>query len=95
MEITDYLIDLEKVHIYNLGLVLGLDRSKLKANMNSPTFLDDVIHAWLLKEDHVEEKGEPSWPTLVKALKHRRVGQTGVANRIVKDKGLKTVEFYN
>ena len=76
-------------------MVLGLDHSKLKANMNSPTFLYDVIHAWLQKEDHVEEKGEPSWTTLVKALKQRRVGQTGVANRIMKDKGLNDCRVYN
>ena len=54
--------------------------------MDSATFLDDVIAAWLRKEDQVTEKGEPSWTVLVNALKHRRVGQTGIANNIVKDK---------
>ena len=55
--------------------------------MDSATFLDDVIAAWLRKEDQVTEKGEPSWTVLVNALKHPRVGQTGIANNIVKDKG--------
>ena len=76
---------MDKSHIYNLGLVLGLRHSKVKALMDSTTFLDDVITAWLRKEDQVAEKGEPSWTVLVNALKHRRVGQTGIANIITKD----------
>ena len=79
---------METTHIYNLGLVLGLIHGKVKAKMNSDIFLDDVITAWLRKEDKVTEKGEPSWTVLVNALKHRRVGQTGIANKIAKDKGL-------
>jgi len=86
MEITEYLIDLEKTDVYNLGLVLGLSRRKVVANMDSKIFLDDVITAWLRKEDQV--KGEPSWTVLVSALKHRRVGKTGIATNIANDKGL-------
>ena len=82
LSITDYLLDMEKSHIYNLGLVLGLRQTKAKALMDSPTFLDDVITAWLRKEDQVTEEGEPSWTVLVNALKHRRVGQTGIAKTI-------------
>ena len=82
LSITDYLLDMEKSHIYNLGVVLGLKQTKVKALMDSPTFLDDVITAWLRKEDQVAEKGEPSWTVLVNALKHRRVGQTGIAKTI-------------
>ena len=88
LDVTDYLQNMETTHIYNLGLVLGLIQGKVKAKMNSDTFLDDVITAWLRKEDKVTEKGEPSWTVLVNALKHRRVGQTGIANKIAKDKGL-------
>ena len=83
LDITDYLLDMDKSHIYNLGLVLGLRQTKAKALMDSTTFLDDVITAWLRKEDQVTEKGEPSWTVLVNALKHRRVGQTGIAKTIV------------
>ena len=86
MEITEYLIDLEKTDVYNLGLVLGLSWRKVVAKMESKTFLDDIITAWLQKEDQV--KGQPSWTVLVSALKHRRVGQTGIASTIAKDKGL-------
>ena len=80
--VTDYLQNMEKIHVYNLGLVLGLRHNKVKTTMDSATFLDDVIAAWLRKEDNVTAKGEPSWTVLVNALKHHRVGQTGIANSI-------------
>ena len=85
VEITDYLLDMEKAHIYHLGIVLGLRQNKVKTLKDSDTFLDDVITAWLRKEDQASEMGEPSWTVLVDALKHRRVGQTGIANNIAKD----------
>ena len=75
---------MEKTQIYNLGLVLGLRHSKLKTMMDSATFCDDVIAAWLRKEDEVLERGKPSWTVLVDALKRCRVGQTGIANTIAK-----------
>ena len=78
---------MEKTHIYNLGLVLGLKQTKLKALRDSDSFLDDAISAWLRKEDQVTEKGEPSWTVLINALKHPRVGQRGIADKIAKDKG--------
>ena len=76
---------MNKTHIYNLGLVLGLRQTKVKALKDSDDFLDDVIAAWLRKEDQVTDKGEPSWAVLISALKHRRVGQTGIADKITKD----------
>ena len=85
VDITDYLLDMEKSQIYNLGIVLGLRQNKVKTLKDSDTFLDDIITGWLRKEDQVAEKGEPSWTVLVDALKHRRVGQTGIANTIAKD----------
>ena len=88
LDVTDYLHNMDKTHIYNLGLVLGLTQTKVKAKKDSDTFLDDVITAWLRREDKVSEKGEPSWTVLANALKHRRVGQTGIADDIAKDKGL-------
>ena len=81
-------MDLEKTDVYNLGLVLGLSQHKVKAKKDSDTFLDDIITAWLRKEDQVIKMGEPSWTVLVSALQHRRVGQTGIACSIAKDKGL-------
>ena len=88
LEITEYLIAMEKTDVYNLGLVLGLSQHKVVTKMDSKTFLDDVITAWLRKEDQVIKRGEPSWRVLVSALKHRRVGQTGIATKIAMDKGL-------
>ena len=58
------------VGIYNFGLVLGLKQIKLTSLMDSTTFLDDIIAAWLQKEDQVMEKGELNWTVLIKALKH-------------------------
>ena len=45
LEITEYLIALEKTDVYNLGLVLGLNQHKVVAKMDSKTFLDDIITA--------------------------------------------------
>ena len=50
---------------------------------DSETFLDDMISAWLQSVDQVEV---PTWHRLVKALRHKRVGQTGIASEIEKDK---------
>ena len=83
IEITDYLLELDKNHTYHLGLVLGLSLQRVKGMKDSENFLDDIIEAWLQKVDQV---GVPTWQRLVEALKHKRVGQTGIANEIKKDK---------
>ena len=83
MEITEYLFELDKTYIYHLGLVLGLSHHRVKGMEDSKTFLDDMIVAWLQKVDQV---GIPTWQRLVKALRHKRVGQTGIASKIEKDK---------
>ena len=57
---------------------------------DSETFRDDMIDAWLQKEDKVLERGLPTWESLVKSLRDRRVNQTGVAEKIEKDKTLAT-----
>ena len=85
VEITDYLFELDKTHIYHLGLVLGLSRHRVKGLEDSKTLLDDMIAAWLQKVDQV---GVPTWQKLVMALRHKRVGQTGIANKIEKNKHL-------
>ena len=85
-EISAYLGRMATTKILNLGMVLGLDYIKLKNNMNSETFLLDTIYSWLQKEDDAVNKGNPTWQTLVNALNSKGVGQTGIANEIVKDK---------
>ena len=42
LEVTDYLKNLEKTHIYHLGVVLGLRQNRVKTMMDSVVFLDDV-----------------------------------------------------
>ena len=80
---------MERTQIYHLGVVLGLRQNKVEDwKASSDIILDKVIAAWLRKEDKVTEKGEPSWAVLIKALKHPRVGQTGIANNIAKKQGL-------
>ena len=88
IEISTYVCPMEAANILNLGVVLGLSYIKLKDKMKSETFLLDVIHSWLQKEDQVEKKGKPTWRNLVNALQSKGIGQTGIANQIAKDKGL-------
>ena len=85
-EVTNYLLDLKPTDIHNLGLTLGLNHPHLKNMASSETFRDDIIAAWLQKEDQVTKRGVPTWETLVKALRHPRVNQTGVADRIEAEK---------
>ena len=54
--------------------------------MDSSTFLDDVIAAWLREEDQVEKMCQLTWRNLVNALRHKRVGQAGIADVIEKNK---------
>ena len=86
LEVTHYLLELEQSHIYHLGLVLGLNQPHVKSMESSQTFRDDIIAAWLRKEDQVIRRGVPTWNTLVTALTHPRVNQTGVAKRIKAEK---------
>ncbi len=76
-------------YIRSLGLVLGLGDTRLRyLEQTSDNLLDDVISAWLRREEDVDRRGVPSWATLVKALRHRRLGQTGIAENITRDKNL-------
>ena len=89
VQVTDYLLNLSSTNIYKLGLSLGLYQPHLKDMKTSETFRDDMIAAWLQKEDEVMNKGIPTWKTLVKALKDPRVNQTGIAKKIEADKNVK------
>ena len=86
LDVTGYLFRLDKTHIYNLGLVLGLSQHRVKGMKDSETFLDDMIAAWLQKVDQVQKRGVPTWQRLVEALKHDRVGQIGIASKIETEK---------
>ena len=86
-EVVDYLSPLEtdKKQLLVLGGVLGLRYNKLKGMMDSVSFLGDIIEAWLRREDYVGQKCPPTWGNLVTALRHPRVGQTGIADRILRE----------
>ena len=89
VEVTNYLVDFQHNDMYNLGLTLGLYQPHLKKIETSKTFRDDVIAAWLQKEDQVLKIGIPTWDNLVKALKHPRVKQTVLANKIADEKTIR------
>ena len=55
---------------------------------SSNTFRENMIAAWLQKEDDVTRRGLPTWETLVKALRNDRVNQNGVADKIASDKNV-------
>ena len=82
LDVTDYLLGLDKPSIYQLGLVLGLSNRRLKGMKDSDTYLEDTIEAWLQKVDQVNKRGVPTWERLVEALRHDRVGHTGIASEI-------------
>ena len=69
--------------IRRLGGELGLDVFTFENMRDLP---GDMVKAWLRKENDVQEKcGDPlTWNVLVKKLK--KIGQTGIARAILRDK---------
>lgn len=82
---TEYIYDLEKKDIYNLGIVLGLSRTRIMKQEDSKTFLDDIVYAWLQGVDKCRHPG--TWRILVEALRDRRLRQNGIARKIYEEKG--------
>ncbi len=84
---------MSKRDIRSLGLVLGLTATRLcTLEQTTDDLLDDVILAWLRREGDVDKRGGPSWKTLVRALHHKRLRQTGIADTITKDKKLPPID---
>ena len=84
-DVTQYLTDLEPAQILRLGGALGLHYPNLK-KMQTP--LEDMVEAWLRKDDNVlERSGPPTWKSLVKALE--TIGNIGIADKIKEDMKLK------
>ena len=72
--------DLSNREIANVGVMLGLRYSRFK-KMNPESFMDDMVLAWLRKDDDIDEKtGDPSWYTLCQALED--CGHNGIASNI-------------
>ena len=77
-KVTPYLQNLDEDHISTVGGALGLSYSKLRKMTKYP---DGMVAAWLRREDFIMSmSGEPTWRTLVEAL--RKVGQEGTARDI-------------
>jgi len=79
------MLEFGKNDIYNLGITLGLLQPNVKNMRDTDTFRDDVIASWLQKQDNVTKRGEPTWNTLARALRDRRVNKAEVANQIESD----------
>ena len=86
LEIITYLLPLGKTDLCRLGVVLGLTWHKVNTLKNSDSFLDELVNAWLQKEDYVEVTAVPTWRNLVAALRHVTMGKTGLAREIHRDK---------
>ena len=77
-QVIQFLKNLNKEDLTNLGGALGLSYPKLR---NMEPLCNDMVAAWLNKEDEVmDQSGEPSWNSLKTAL--RKIGQTGLADSI-------------
>ena len=69
-----------------LGESLGLDGNELRKNVNSETFVFDLVGDWLSRKHRVDKVGPPTWRGLIKTLE--AVKQNGLANNIKKDLNL-------
>jgi len=80
-------VNLKKDQIFRLGLVLGLRAvPTLDMMKDSPTFLYDMLTAWLQGQDNVGRKGGHTWGTLVKGLSDPLVAQNETAHKVQREK---------
>ena len=76
-KVTKVLKKLDKNDLRTLGEALGLSYPKLK---KLEPLCEEMVEAWLNKEDNVSKIGEPTWERLKVALKE--IGQTGLADDV-------------
>lgn len=86
VDVSTYLLTLQKEQIFSLGLVLGLQITSLNPIRDSFMFLDEMLAAWLQGKDRVNQKGGHTWESLVWGLKHPKVNQTEIAEKIESEK---------
>ncbi len=86
IDVSTYLLTLNPDQVFGLGLALGLLVTTLNPIKSSPTFLDDVLTAWLLGKDTVRRRGGHTWQALVNGLRHGRVNQTEIASRVERER---------
>ena len=80
-EISGCLQKLNKTHILDLGVTLGISHSKLTKMMNSQSFTEDVVATWLQRE---EQKGTPSCVVLITALTDLLLKQERISSEIIR-----------
>ena len=77
-KVTKILKCMNKEDLRQLGGALGLSYPRLR---NMEPLLEEMVCAWLNKEDNVlKQSGKPSWTSLKSAL--HEIGQEGVAASI-------------
>ena len=80
-EISGCLQKLDKAHILDLEMNLGISHSKLTKMMDSPSFAEDVASAWFQRE---EQRGTPTWVNLVSALTDLLLKQEGISSEVIR-----------
>ena len=79
-EISAYLHDLDIGHCMSLGGAFGLYHPTLNRMRQYP---EEVVAAWLRKQDSVSNRCPPTWRNLIRALE--RIGQNGIAETVKND----------
>jgi len=89
IDICDYLVNLKKDQIFGLGLVLGLcGVPTLDAMKDSPTFLYNMLTAWLQGQDNAGRREGHAWGALLKGLRHPSMAQKETADKIESESAL-------
>lgn len=86
LDVDEYFQELIDTHLFNLGIALGISYSRLKSMQNSPSFSTDLAYQWIQGVDQVKNKGKATWRRLVEALRTKRLGQNGLADKIEREK---------
>ena len=76
--VSKFLKELPDKDLVSLGGGLGLHYPKLRKMKTLP---DDMVAAWIRREDNVLLKGDPCLRILAEALKN--IGQNGVAQNVL------------
>ena len=86
VDVSTYLLVLKREQVFSLGLVLGLSIMSLNPIRDSFMFLDEMLAAWLQGKDRVNQLGGHTWESLVRGLRHPRLNQTEIADKIESEK---------
>ena len=74
-----------------LGLQWGLHFRWLKDCETSDTYREEVVDAWLKKQDNVQKRCPPTWRNLVSSL--LKENQFGIAGEVASDHGMHILVF--